>query len=42
MEKENHEGFTLMTQQDGSKDDLDRCIELYFSKNKDIYLQACI
>ena len=42
MEKENHEGFTLMIQQDGSKDDLDWCIELYFSKNKDIYLQACI
>ena len=37
MEKENHGGFTLMIQQDGSKDDLDWCIEFYFSKNKDLF-----
>ena len=42
MGKENHEGFTLIIQQDGGKDDLDRWIELYFTENKDIYLQACI
>ena len=41
MGKENHEGFTLIIQQDGGKDDLD-WTELYLKKNKDIYLQACI